>query len=242
VGEATDQIRDQIDTQREQLGENLHQLEEKVKSTVDWRTQFEERPMLGMGIAFGTGFLLSMMLPSGSKSDSRSHSQSGGQMTPYHYDQSNFRVQDEARSWQGGGGYSGTTNFAQTQQRSPEMTEISETVENIRGAVMGLAATRLRSFLAEAVPGFKEEYEQARRKRGSSEASKIESTSTASSSGSTSGSTSGTTGQTDRSSWQTQGSGSGSSALRGGGDGEGGSQPNRMPAEPRTNGEQAYRP
>jgi hypothetical protein len=237
MGETTDQIRDEIETQREQLGENLHQLEAKVKQTVDWRAQFEERPMLGLGLAFGTGFVLSLMLPGGSKSDSHTHASRN--MTPYHYDQSNFRVHDDSRSWQGGGAHAGATNFTQTQQRSPEMREISETLDNIRGAVMGLAATRLRTILADAVPGFKEEYEQARRKRGSSDATKIDTPPTTS--GSTSTDDRSSFGHTDRASWQAQGSAMGESALRHG-DHDGGVEPGRMPAEPRTNGEQTYRP
>jgi hypothetical protein len=220
MGETAEQIRDEIDTQRQVLGDNLHQLEAKVKDTMDWRARFEQHPMMGVGAAFASGFLLSVLMPGGG-SDSKSKS--------YAYDQSNYRVRDESTTWQGSGGYSESTDFTQ-KQRSPEMNEISETVENIRGAVMGLAATRLRSFLAEAVPGFEQEYEEARRKRGSSEASKIN-TST------------GTATQTsnDRSSWQSQGTGSSDSALRGSGGSEG-AQPGRMPAEPRSDGEQDYRP
>jgi hypothetical protein len=169
MGERTEQIKDQIETQRQELGENLGQLEEKVKETMDWRSQFEQHPMMGVGIAFAGGFLLSALLPSGGgSSDSRSRS----------YDMSSdYRIQDESQSWQGAGsGYSSgfTSQPQQQKQRSPEMKEVNETVENIRGAMMGLAATRLRSFLAEAVPGFETEYEEARRKRGNSESSRIQ--------------------------------------------------------------------
>lgn len=168
MGETTEQIRDEIETQRQELGENLHQLEDKVKETMDWRAQFEQRPMAGMGIAFAGGFLLSMMLPGG-KSGSRDSSRSA--------DVSNYRVHDETRGWNGGAGAAqsvGFTSQAQHRQPSPEMREINETIDNIRGALMGLAAIRLRSMLAEAVPGFKDEYEEARRKRGNSAATMIQ--------------------------------------------------------------------
>jgi hypothetical protein len=169
MGETTEQIKDEIETQRQELGENLHNLEDKVKETMDWRSQFEQRPMAGMGIAFAGGFLLSMMLPGG-KSGSRDRSRSA--------DMSNYRVYDESRGWNGGASAGQSVGFtSQTQQKqpSPEMREINETVDNIRGALMGLAATRLRSVLAEALPGFKDEYEEARRKRGNSAATKIQS-------------------------------------------------------------------
>lgn len=166
MGERAEQLKDQIESQREELGENLHQLEDKVKETMDWRAQFEQRPMVGLGVAFAGGFLLSALLPSGgSQSESKS----------YAYDSANYRINDESQAWKGAGGgqQAGFTSQPRQKQPSPEMKEINETVENIRGAVMGLAATRLRSFLAEAVPGFEDEYESARKKRGNSEATSI---------------------------------------------------------------------
>lgn len=177
MGQTSDQIRDEIDSKRQELGENLQQLEEKVKSTVDWRTQFDDHPVVGVGAAFAAGFLLSALMPgggSGAKSSS---------------DLSHYRVHDESEAWRTGGdagstyqssgqGFAGIQGQGRdaaqsTRPRSPEMNEISETIENIRGAVMGLAATRLRSFLAEAIPGFQAEYEEARRSRGASSATKI---------------------------------------------------------------------
>lgn len=171
MGERTEQLKDQIESQREELGENLHQLEHKVKDTMDWRAQFEQRPMAGLGIAFAGGFLLSMALPSG-RSDLDDHSRSR--------DMRNYRVYDESHGWRGEGTDARyATGFSSQQQQpkrqSAEMREVNETVENIRGAMMGLAATRLRGFLAETIPGFSEEYEQARRKRGNSEETKIQS-------------------------------------------------------------------
>lgn len=169
MGERTEQLMDEIEAQRHELGENLHVLEEKVKETMDWRAQFEQHPMLGIGIAFAGGFLLSSMLPGGgSDSDSQSRS--------YQYDTSNYRINDESQSWKGAGNGQGANFTSQSQPKrpSPEMKEINETVENIRGAVMGLAATRLRSFLADTMPGFNDEYEEARRTRGNSEATRIQ--------------------------------------------------------------------
>jgi hypothetical protein len=191
MGQTADEIKNEIEHQREQLGSNLQQLETKVKETVDWRTQFEQRPMAGVGLAFGAGFLLSVLMPSGDSNRSSSSSR---------YDTSNYRVQDESYAYQpsyAAASYQPQTqNQQQSKPKSPEMNEITETIENIRGAVMGLAATRLRSFLAEAVPGFQDEYEEARTKRGASDMSKIDtelSTSTSSSTSSSTGSSSSST-------------------------------------------------
>lgn len=65
MGERTDQIEQQINRTREDLGENFNELEQKVKSAFDWRTQFEERPMTMLAIAFGGGVIASALLPLG---------------------------------------------------------------------------------------------------------------------------------------------------------------------------------
>lgn len=194
MGQTADQLRDQIEHQREELGSNLQQLEEKVKSTVDWRTQFEQKPWAGVGVAFAGGFVLSLLMPSGGSDGGGNSSSKSSKMQSSNY-MANYRVMDDSQRW-GQMGSSGTSSSSSSspsmgfssggsQQKSssssPEMSEITETLENIRGAVMGLAATRLRGFLAEAVPGFEDEYEQARTRRGASTSSKIDSSSSSSS-------------------------------------------------------------
>ena len=224
MGQTADELRNQIEHQRQELGENLQQLEEKVKSTVDWRTQFEQKPWAGVGVAFAGGFLLSILMPSGGSSsggggDSSSKTQSSNYMA-------NYRVMDDSQRWGQMGG-SGTSSSSPAmgfssggsketrKSSSPEMSEITETLENIRGAVMGLAATRLRGFLAEAVPGFEDEYEQARTRRGASTSSKIDSTSS-SSSGSSGGSSQSQTQSHGSSTFASTGSQPGGSSSFGG--------------------------
>jgi hypothetical protein len=175
VGQTADQIRDEIDTQRMELGDNLQQLERKVKETVDWRTQFEQKPMLGMGLAFGAGVLLSALLPSGDDKDAAKQSYNANYAyTPYAaYAGSSSQSGDgQRRETSQPSGYMASSQPAKP--RSPEMNEITETLDNIKGALLGLGATRLRSFLAEAVPGFHQEYEQARKSRNNSPQTRLE--------------------------------------------------------------------
>ncbi len=63
MGERADEIEDQINKTRSDLSENFYELEEKVRSTFDWRTQFEERPMTLLAVAFGGGALASVLVP-----------------------------------------------------------------------------------------------------------------------------------------------------------------------------------
>ena len=62
MGEQSDQIEGHIRDQRNELGEHINELQEKVKRAVDWRVQFEERPMTMIGLAFGGGVLLSTLI------------------------------------------------------------------------------------------------------------------------------------------------------------------------------------
>lgn len=63
MGETSDQIERHIQRTRDDLTDNLSELEVRVRSAFDWRAQFEERPGTMMAVAFGTGALLSVLLP-----------------------------------------------------------------------------------------------------------------------------------------------------------------------------------
>jgi hypothetical protein len=65
VGERTDQIERQIAATRSELGDNLGELQDKVKSAFDWKNQFQERPGTLLAVAFGGGVILASLLPSG---------------------------------------------------------------------------------------------------------------------------------------------------------------------------------
>ena len=41
MGETPDQIERHIYEKRSELGENIHELQQKVKTAVDWRAQFD---------------------------------------------------------------------------------------------------------------------------------------------------------------------------------------------------------
>jgi len=62
MSQATDQIEAHIEDSREDLGYNLHELEQKVKSVTDWKRHFQNNPMTMLGVAFSGGVLLATML------------------------------------------------------------------------------------------------------------------------------------------------------------------------------------
>ena len=58
MAEETDEIKRHIHRQREQLGENLQDLETEVRKATDWRSWVERKPLVALGIAFVGGFWL----------------------------------------------------------------------------------------------------------------------------------------------------------------------------------------
>ena len=125
MGETTNQIESYIEAKREDLGSNLAELENKVRSITDWREQFRSDPMTMVGVAFGGGVLLASML--GGKSRHRSGRHFSDTAVPH-------------------SGMDQHTNKA------------LETWDNIKGALIGVAATRFKDFVGEVVPGFHEQF------------------------------------------------------------------------------------
>lgn len=52
MGETPDDIRQQVEQARARLGQNLNQLEYRVKAELDWRVHFDRHPWLFLGLAF----------------------------------------------------------------------------------------------------------------------------------------------------------------------------------------------
>ncbi len=62
MGETTNQIEVQIADARAELGANLQELEQKVKSAADWKHHYRNNPMTLVGFAFGAGMLLAAVV------------------------------------------------------------------------------------------------------------------------------------------------------------------------------------
>jgi len=61
MGETTSQIETRIERTREDLGSNLRELENRVKTAADWREHYRVNPLLWAGLAFGGGVFLGVL-------------------------------------------------------------------------------------------------------------------------------------------------------------------------------------
>jgi len=135
VVEATDKIKQHIDNEREILGRNLEEIEYRFKDATDVKGYFDRNTGWILGSAVAGGFLLSFALGRPSRSS--------------------------ANRWQ-----SRTEESAPTlPSRSPRpvsahLNRVSETVDNIVAGLVGVFSDNLRSFVAQAVPGFQEQYDK----------------------------------------------------------------------------------
>ena len=67
MAERPDQIARHIESARNELGSNLHELEDRVRQEADWKTHFERNPMTLLGLAFGGGVLLASIIGGSSR-------------------------------------------------------------------------------------------------------------------------------------------------------------------------------
>jgi hypothetical protein len=128
MGQTTDQIETHLETKQEDLRSNLEELEHKVKSVTDWRRQFRSNTGLMLGLAFGGGMLLARAM-----------------RRPRH----------------GAARVSERLSTAASQLREPRRLDdrrlqLRQVWDDIQGALIAAATSKITATLAGAVPGFRE--------------------------------------------------------------------------------------
>jgi hypothetical protein len=144
VDEETSTIKQHIDKEREELGRNLDEIELRVKHATDFKTYFDRNTGWILGAAVAGGFLLSAIFRKSPRDESPWEPTSA---------EDNVRV---------------------TRSRVPtHLSRVSETLDNIFAGLVGVASERLQSVVADAVPGFREQYDEVQRQRGPSSVHRI---------------------------------------------------------------------
>lgn len=146
MDEETNKIREHIDYEREQLGRDLDEIESRVKSATDLKAHFNKNTGLILGAAVAGGFLLSLAC--------RNSSPSSSATTPW---ESNPRERVANTS---------TTQFKSS--ASLHLQRVSETLDDIFEGLVGVVTDKVYSFVADAVPGFRAQYDAIERQRNRS--------------------------------------------------------------------------
>lgn len=182
MDEKPDQIMKDIEAQRNQLGQNLNELENKVRRSADWKTYFEKNPMLILGAAMGGGLLLGAVaggrsshrakhsVKSGSSSGKKWRS-SGSESTPQGlYTPASSYTSPLSESTSGGAAASShfAGSFAPSTLLGAHMSQVSEAMDHMKGALVAFGISKMKEFLSQAVPGLDQHLGEAANKTGTS--------------------------------------------------------------------------
>ena len=140
MGQTADQIESEIAEKRTALADNLDELRQKARATVDWRSQIHERPGTMLAIAFGGGILLSALF-SALRGPAKVYAESPSD---------NLADNDPP------------ANKTSTRSANRPTSATRKNLDALGGALLGIAATRTSNILEEILPGFRSEFERAR--------------------------------------------------------------------------------
>jgi hypothetical protein len=140
--EETDKIKQHIDKEREYLGRNLDEIEYRFKDATDLKAHFDRNTGLILGAAVAGGFLLSLTLGRSSRSTS-----------------TNLESDSEQRR--------ATVPSHSTRFVSDHLNRVSETVNDIVAGLVGVFSVKLHSLVADAIPGFREQYDTIKQRDSS---------------------------------------------------------------------------
>jgi hypothetical protein len=146
VVQETDKIINQIDTQRGRLERDLNEIEHRFKRATDWREWFERNPVGVLGAAVAGGFVLSLLVR---------RSSGASRVNRYAELESSYGVEGRHRSTSG--------------KTSSQMSRMADTLDNTVAALVGVASRKVRDFVAEVVPNFREEYREVEARRAGNE-------------------------------------------------------------------------
>jgi hypothetical protein len=143
VVQETDQIKDHIDTQRGKLEQDLYEIERRVTKAVDWREWFNRNPLGMIGAAAAGGFVLSLLIR---RSSEVSHS-------------NRYSEVDSSPS------LTAPRQSISSSKTSSQMDRMADTLDNTVAALLGVASRKVRDFVADVIPNFREEYREVEANR-----------------------------------------------------------------------------
>jgi hypothetical protein len=129
-----------IEAEEESLKENFEEIQDRVKDALNWRIWYRNNTALALGGIAAGGLLLSLLIPKSSSIESKFVDTS--------------EIDD-----------SETGPSRREYMRSEIPSRMRQVLDNTANAVLGVATDKLRDFMSNAIPGFREHYSSAQRKR-----------------------------------------------------------------------------
>jgi hypothetical protein len=143
------EIRARIKAEGEQLKENFEEIQNRVKEALDWKIWYRNNTALALGGAAAGGLFLALLLGRGKPSEP--------EFGEYFVGMDETDVDDE------GSVSRSSTRPAGSQPKS--VSRLHQMADNTMSAVLGLAADKFQDFMAKTLPGFREHYANAQRRR-----------------------------------------------------------------------------
>ena len=140
MGETSEQIERHIEQKQSELGSDLNELEQRVKRAFNWRAQVDEHPMACLAVAFAGGMVLSVALSGRGRHRRASES--------------------SVEPWG-----DVPVSPARARRSTRQKAHAIDAWDDIKDALVGVAATKLVGFLDRTLPGFQGEFQKAARSR-----------------------------------------------------------------------------
>jgi hypothetical protein len=146
VVEETDQIEQHIAEEREKLGRNFDEIEKRIQDATDLKAHFDRNISWVLGAAVAGGFLLSLTMAKSSANAGKTEATAGNTDRQAILKEHNAKIPSYSKRF-----------FL------PHLNRVSETVDDIFTGLVGVFSDKLQSFVADAVPGFQEQYDSLKR-------------------------------------------------------------------------------
>lgn len=134
MGETPHEIEQHIHVARVELGNNLNELETRIRDATNWRTYVDRKPLTMVAVAFGSGILLAGLV--------------GSRRNRYRERGSSYENQFSS----------------QHPRPERRRSEARDKLGRIAAGLAGVAADRALQFLSDLVPGFRQRYDRMDRR------------------------------------------------------------------------------
>ena len=141
MDQETDRIKQHIDNERDRLGEDLQEIENRMKNATDWKAWFAGHSGFMLGTVVAWWF----------------HLVTGRRASPLRRTPAEIMSPDSGREKRPFLGSIGSI--------SSPMHRISETLDNTFEALVGVVSGKFQDFIADTVPGFREQYDKIDKKK-----------------------------------------------------------------------------